>query len=301
MQIPDALTASTRVTYPEGDTEGEGAILATVPLPDGAGSAVFVDTTPFHPLDHRWPDQPADKGSLRVDDLEIPVVDVVTAAFGPDRERLHLGPDIPVGRGADGWTFLVAHVADVADADLPAGARVALRVDAEYRARVNAAHTACHLMALALNEATAGSWHKDPPQRDSLGNPNLDALAIQSSRLEPLQSVDRYRFGKSLRKKGFDGRALPDGWSEIARAAEARIAEWVGTGAEVRLEGAGAALTSPRIWRCTLPQGEAAIPCGGSHVRSLAELGAVRLAAEPEEGGAELTMITVVTEDHRPS
>jgi alanyl-tRNA synthetase len=48
---------------------------------------------------------------------------------------------------------------------------------------------------------------------------------------------------------------------------------------------------------CELPGADARIPCGGTHVASLAELAAASTAFElnPVEGGLELVMTTTAT------
>lgn len=51
--------------------------------------------------------------------------------------------------------FLIAHVVETPSLDdLGAGTRVTLIVDAARRVRLSAAHTACHLLAYALNQET---------------------------------------------------------------------------------------------------------------------------------------------------
>lgn len=71
------------------------------------------------------------------------------------------------------------------------------------RAGFSIAHSRSHLFALALNRALATYWRKEVPT-DSLGSPDFDKLAIQRSRLALDHSLETYRLGKSLRRKGFD-------------------------------------------------------------------------------------------------
>lgn len=250
--------------FPDGATAGSARVVATLPL--GARFAVVTDSTPFHPLDHTWPDQPADRGTL----ADCAVVDCLTGAYGPDGE-LRLGADIPARRGDPGWTWVVVHVVET---EPPAvGAAVDLQVDADYRAALSAAHTACHLAALALNEATAGLWRKDAPRRDSLGNPDLDGLAIERSIITPNRSTDTYRLGKSIRKKGLDSAALLADLDGIASAVDERLATWIrAAGAVVIDTGGDATVAARRTWTCELPDGTAHYPCGGTHLRSLGDL-----------------------------
>jgi len=166
---------TTLVTFPTGATEGASAVRDLVVLPPdtagfpGGALGLIVDTTPFHPVDHTWPDQPGDSGTALVDGVIYPVVDSVTGAIGPDGE-FALGAEIPVRRGDEAWTWHVVHVLE-AGPD-PAHLRETnahLRVDAERRRALSAAHTCCHLMALALNEALHERWRKAPGREDSFG------------------------------------------------------------------------------------------------------------------------------------
>jgi alanyl-tRNA synthetase len=271
---------STVVTFPHGHVSGRSTIVGAVPV--GARHGLVVSETPFHPLDHTWPDQPADRGTL----AGLPVVDCVTGALADGGEVL-IGADIPVRRGAEGWEWLVVHVTE---RPLPVGTEVDLEVDAVYRAGLSAGHTACHLAALALNAALAGRWRKEAAA-DGLGHPDFDQTAITSSRITEYASVDEYRLGKSLRKKGFTADGLDP--AEIAGDVNERLKSWVTAGAPVRLDVPGPGLTARRTWRCALPEGEPSIPCGGTHVRSAAELGEVTVELTHAE--QTLTMRTTVT------
>jgi alanyl-tRNA synthetase len=261
-----------------------------VDLGDGR-SAVILDRTAFHPVDTAWPDQPADRGVLRTADSELDIVDGVVGAS--DGESLHLGADVPVRTGTDGWTFVVAHV--VEGAPPVEGEEVEVHVDVEYRRALSTGHTACHLASLALDAALTSAWSKPVPT-DALGAPAFDSLAIQSSRIHPGGSTDVYRIGKSLRRKGFDASALDD-LEAIDRTANERLAAWISAGGEVRVETTGELLADRRSWVCALPGGEARIPCGGTHVSSLDELASVRVALETRQvdGGLELVMTTTAS------
>jgi alanyl-tRNA synthetase len=268
-------------------TVSHGTVVHVAPAGDGR-TAVILDRTAFHPVDTAWPDQPADRGVLRVDGVELPVVDaVVGAAQG---EQLLLGPDVPVRTGTEGWSFVVAHV--VAGDGVAPGASVEVEADAAYRAALSRGHTACHLASLALDAALADAWRKPAPL-DALGAPAFDALAIQESRILPEGSRDVYRIGKSLRRKGFDPATLEDLGSLAARV-DALLAEWIAASGAVRIVRDGEALADRRTWVCQLPGAEVRIPCGGTHVASLAELASVSVsfATTATDGGLELVMTT---------
>jgi alanyl-tRNA synthetase len=282
--------AGTTVTYATGATSSRGTVLHVADAADGR-TAVILDETAFHPIDTAWPDQPADHGVLRSAGSEVAVVDAVVGATQGD--GLLLGPDVPVRTGTEGWTFVVAHLIE---GPAPAeGDVIDVVVDPEHRAALSAGHTACHLASLALDAALADAWRKDAPT-DALGAPAFDALAIQESRIVPDGSRDVYRIGKSLRRKGFDPAALED-LDGLAARVDARLADWIASGADVRVERDGERLADRRTWVCDLPGAAARIPCGGTHVASLRELASatVTFTAAPVDGGLELVMTTTTS------
>lgn len=277
----------TAVTYPSGAVEGRAGVLDVVPLGDGR-AGVSTDVTPFHPVDDAWPDQPADLGELRADGVVHPVVDCVTAARPAGGGPLRTGADLP-RRDADGWCRLVLHV--VPGPGPAPGAVADLRVDAERRAALSAGHTGCHLMALALNAALTGRWRKEA-RYDSLGHPDFDQLAITSSHIHEDGSTDRYRIGKSLRKKGFAADDLAGALPEITARVNERLSGWAATGAPVMIDRDGPLLTDRRYWTCALPEGRAVLPCGGTHLRNVAQLCELTCAFSLSADGTELTAHT---------
>lgn len=279
--------SATTITYPAGATTSTGTVVHVADAGDGR-SAIVLDTTAFHPVDTAWPDQPADRGILRSGDVARDVVDAVVGAW--QEGSLHLGRDVPVRTGAEGWTFVVAHIID--GDGIAVGDTVEVEADAAYRAALSAGHTACHLASLALDAALVGGWRKDVAV-DALGAPAFDALAIQESRIVPDGSRDVYRIGKSLRRKGFDPASLEDLPALAARVDE-QLATWIAAGGAVRIETGGPAIADRRTWVCELPGSEARIPCGGTHVSSLSDLASASVAftATAVEGGVELVMTT---------
>ncbi|MFD5214551.1 hypothetical protein [Microbacterium sp. NPDC058345] len=265
----------TRVAFPDGALTGDGEVL----LLDAEQSIVVVDATPFHPVDHTWPDQPGDSGLIRVADAAVTVSEAVMAAVSEDGV-LAVGAEIPVKRGAPGWTWLVGHRME---GELPerlvAGASVTLEVDAERRHALSRGHTACHLASLALDAALADLWRKEIGT-DPLGNPDFEGRANQSSRIDVDVSVDEYRLGKSLRKAGFDS----EGFAGSLAARESRINEllagWVASGGASRIDVDGPSIVDRRRWRCVLPEGDVGFLCGGTHVRSLAEFASITVSLE---------------------
>ncbi|OIU87939.1 MULTISPECIES: hypothetical protein [unclassified Microbacterium] len=266
---------STRVSFPDGALSGDGEVL----LVDQAASIVVVDTTPFHPVDHTWPDQPGDSGGITVGDVQLRVAEAVMAAIS-DEGALAVGSDIPVKRGGEGWTWMVGHRTEGAiPAGIAVGARVTLTVDADHRHALSRGHTACHLASLALDAALADLWRKQIGT-DPLGSPDFEGRANQSSRIHADGSVDEYRLGKSLRKAGFDS----EGFAATLDQRETRINEilagWVASAGESRIEVEGPSIIDRRTWRCTLPEGEVGFLCGGTHVRSLAEFASISVSLD---------------------
>jgi len=319
--------ATSLVTFPSGSTEGASAVLELVRLPqdeepaadapttesdidrpesvaEGEAEAfpagalgLVVDTTPFHPVDHTWPDQPGDSGTVLVDGVAYPVVDCVTGAIGPNGE-FAVGAQIPVRRGDEAWSWQVVHVLEAGpEPDGLVGAIAQLRVDAERRRALSAAHTGCHLTALALNEALSERWRKAPGREDPFGRPDFDSIAMDTSRMDEHASTDRYRIGKSLRKKGFDPDGLAEQLPELADRINARLAGWIAADAPVRVEAFGGEkstrLTVRRQWVCDLPEGTASIFCGGTHLSHLGELEALQCTLSLSEDASELVAVTV--------
>lgn len=282
--------ASTLVDFPGGAVTGRSPVLSVHRLEGGAYGLV-TRSTPFHPLDHSWPDQPGDHGRITVGGAGLTVIDTVTGGLGPDGE-FAVGAGIPVRRGDVSWVWVAVHVTGTpVDPHALVGCEADLSVDEDRRAALSAAHTGCHLMALALNEALAHRWTKEA-RTDALGRPDFDGIAMDTSRMDEFASTDRYRLGKSLRKKGFDAADLTDELPELARKVNARLAQWVAADAPVRIDTLGPALTDRRTWVCELPEGTATIACGGTHLTRLGEVRGFTTDLSLSEDGTELVATT---------
>jgi len=269
---------STIVSYPSGATTSRGRVLHLEALDDGR-VAVILDETACHPVDHTWPDQAADRATIdgmTVDDCLVGATDGV---------RLYLGREVPVRKGTEGWAFLVVHV--VSGFAAAEGDTVEVVVDAAYRESLSVGHTLCHLASLSLNGALAGAWSKDVPL-DAAGQPDFDALAIETSTILENGSRDVYRIGKSLRKKGFSSAALDD-IPLVEGHANERLAALLSTGARVSIEAEGPRLDDRRYWVC----GDYRMPCGGTHVASLERLaGRIELDRSETDSAVILAMVT---------
>jgi len=270
------VTSATIVTFPAGSLVETARVVGVHPTGDGA--VVVLERTPFHPVDHTWPDQPGDRGSLRVDDVEVAVTEAVMAAVS-DEGDVAVGADIPVKRGAEGWTWLVGHRIEAVPSALSAGVEAEATVDAAHRAGLSRGHTACHLASLALDLAVSDLWRKDPGS-DALGTPDFEGRANQTSFIHEDGAVDEYRLGKSLRKAGFDTEGFAASVAEREERINARLAAWVASGAPSRIEVDGETIVDRRRWVCELPEGTASILCGGTHVSSLAEFASIRVSLD---------------------
>lgn len=274
----------TVVDFPAGVVHGTGRVQRVLDLPGGVG--IVTDRTPFHPVDPSWPDQPADHGTLDGQ----PVLDCLVGAVAQDGS-VALGEDITARRGDDGYEWVVVHVVDGPAPQV--GDDVDLQVDVARRQALSRAHTACHVVALALNAEVAGDWRKEVAA-DGAGNPDFDKIALTESRMTEDEARDTYRLGKSLRKKGFDTAVLLDGADAVADRVQARVREWIAADGRVAIETEGPALTDMRYWCCDVPDGSYRIACGGTHVTALRELGDVRVRYEQPEPGTLVAVTTVV-------
>lgn len=280
---------ATRVTFPNGSIRGTGNVLAVEQF--GELWAVILDETPAHPVDFAWPDQPADSVELTWPGGSTISTDVIVAAT--DGNVLHLGTEIPVRKGTEGWNFCVAHI--LAGPHPEVGQRVSLDVNAQLRSALSIGHSACHLASLALNRAMNDRWTK-PVANDALGSANFDSVANSKSRILPRGSVDDYRLGKSLRKQGFSTEDLEADLRNIESNLNQTLSDWIQQDSEVRIETEGELLTDRRYWVCDLPESSVRIACGGTHVSRLGELAGATatLAVSEIEGALLLQMKTEV-------
>jgi len=269
----------TVVTFPSGAVSGSGAVVAVVD--DTAGAIVVTDATPFHPVDHTWPDQPGDAGRLVAGGVAADVVDAVMVARGTDHGTFAVGVDIPVKRGVEGWEWFVGHrlAGPAAPDTIGPGAVVSLEVDAARRAALSRGHTACHLSSLALDAALADLWRKDAPT-DALGHPDFEGRAGQSSRIHADGAVDEYRLGKSLRRAGFDTAALAATLPERTARINELLTGWVRSGAASRVVTDGPTIVDRRRWECDLPEGRVSFACGGTHVDALTAFAAITVVLD---------------------
>ncbi|MGB4137050.1 MAG: hypothetical protein WA971_10830 [Microbacterium sp.] len=270
------MHTSTIVTFAAGSVVEEATVLRV--QADGVGAVVVLDRTPFHPVDHTWPDQPGDSGVLRLGDVDLPVSEAVMAAVS-DAGEFALGTGIPAKRGTEGWAWLVGHPVTAVPEGFVEGARIEAVVDVGRRAALSRGHTACHLSSLALDLATADLWRKDPGV-DPLGNPDFEGRAGQSSRIHEDGAIDEYRLGKSLRRAGFDAEGFASSLPEREARINEALAGWVASCAPGRIVTDGSTIADRRRWECDLPEGTVSFPCGGTHAASLREFASITVTLD---------------------
>lgn len=264
------------ITYPAGSVHERARVLAVRVRGDIAD--VVVDRTPCHPESPRWPDQPADAIAVTVGGATVEA----TCSEGALQDGAIVDAD---GAGEDAVACVVHHVPA---ASAPAiGDEIELRVDEARRAALSRAHSVCHFGALALNRALAAAdaWRKDPGRADSLGTVDFDALAMERSTIAADGSVDEYRAGKSLRKKGFVPAALADP-EALRDAVRADLEAWLGASPTIALEPGACALADRRRWSSTAGDAAVAFACGGTHPRALGpdDVPDVQIDADPDAG-----------------
>src|ERR1700722_14380765 len=71
--------SGTIINFPGGATSGESKILFYKKI--SSKLLIVVESTPFHPLDYNWPDQPADKGVIKIDERVFPVENCLVGAI----------------------------------------------------------------------------------------------------------------------------------------------------------------------------------------------------------------------------
>jgi alanyl-tRNA synthetase len=272
------------VTYPAGSTAESSAVAAMTYVD---GRLLFaVERTPCHPESPRWPDQPADRCTLQL---------AGAAAGAPTPVGCHegflLGGELTVGEPPNGDAEAIPCVVHSAPAEvgLKLGEQAILGVDEEYRAALSRSHSRCHLVSLALNAALREAWRREPPARDSLGNPDFDKLAIVASRIDERGSLDEYRVGKHLRKSGFPAESLSDP-EALTGAVQSIARHWLQSSPEVAVTPGECGLRERRTWSCALPEGTASFPCGGTHPGRLQPDADLRVRISWDPGERRLAM-----------
>ncbi|NAZ97566.1 alanyl-tRNA editing protein [Vibrio toranzoniae] len=235
---------------------------------------LITDVTPFHPVSHIWPDHPADQGFVTVGDVQYPVEDCLVGAVEQSTGKLFIAADIPVKRDAEGWTFVVVHQLSASASMINIHDEIVLSVDKEYQASLSRGHSAGHIASLALNKVLAESyWRKDADRKDPLGSYDFNSYAQVTSFVTQELCTDKYRLGKTLKKRGLNVADMLANLESIEADINQMISGWLAESTPVAMRLEGEALTDSRYWEWQLDaETLVSIPCGGTHIESTSEL-----------------------------
>ncbi|KAB0460246.1 alanyl-tRNA editing protein [Vibrio kanaloae] len=245
---------------------------------DDSKTYLITDVTPFHPVSHIWPDHPADQGFVTVDDdVQYPVEDCLVGAIEQSTGKLCIAADIPVKRDAEGWVFVVVHQLSASASMINIHDEIVLSVDKEYQSSLSRGHSAGHIASLALNKVLAESyWRKDADRKDPLGSYDFNSYAQVTSFVTQELCTDKYRLGKTLKKRGLNVADLLANLDGIETDINQMISGWLAEPTPVAMRLEGEALTDSRYWEWQLDADTlVSIPCGGTHIENTSELKAL--------------------------
>ncbi|WP_338884371.1 MULTISPECIES: hypothetical protein [Xenorhabdus] len=255
------------------------------------GYIVITNNSPFYPQNYKWGDQKSDIGVIAFNNHTLNIVKTYTAVIIDG--KICIGHDIPDKLNSED-KLIPAHYLESLnglECQSMVGEKVKLSVDAEARYKISAAHSMTHFMSLALNKVANKYWNKDY-DTDSLGNYNLDKAAIFKSSISELKSVDTYRFGKSLKKKGFDKASFLANIVSINEEMNLILKNWLSTGSEIQVEYTSKNIEDFRLWKSTVENRPVVIPCGGTHIKNTEEIQDVKVEIKPEENDEYIVITT---------
>lgn len=256
---------------------------ATVQLVEREDQRLYLvtDQTPFHPVSHIWPDHPADRGFITIGSQQITIVDCLVGAVELSSGQLCVDKAITVKRNEPGWVFVVVHCLDASDEyTLNVDDKVTLVVDKAYQQSLSRGHSAGHLAFLALNKvlSTQGYWRKEADRKDPHGYNDFNSYAQETSFVTPDRCLDSYRLGKTLRKRGLNSAEMVEQLKSIEEHVNQQVIDWIRLSSAVEMICDGQNLTDSRYWQCDLGEtNKATMPCGGSHISSLTDLGSMQV------------------------
>ncbi|SBS39214.1 Alanine--tRNA ligase, organellar chromatophore [Marinomonas spartinae] len=258
----------TEILFPSGATESQSVIVDIVEA-DTYQDAIILDKTPFHPEDYKWKDQPSDKGYIMYGDKKFAVNKAIVfyskdKNFVFDEQINKSKPDHSIG------LFGVAHLIDK-NHNIKRGDKINVFVDKEYRHSLSKAHTAAHLMSLALNKALSSHWSKEY-KKDCLRSYNFDQAAIFSSKIEPVKSIDTYRLNKSAKRKGIDTNYILKNPKTIEKEVNELLIQWTKENSRSYIDSEEPFIDSNRLWKTKIQSTEVSIPCGGTHIDNIRNL-----------------------------
>lgn len=283
---------STTVTYPGGAIKARSTIEDIVQRPSKDHAlGIVAKVTCMHPRDFRWPDQPADRGSLLVDGQLIPVSDTVKARVTEDGYQVDKDISLQRGKESSEAVLVVMHCIDD-DVGVSTGDEVEINVDPEYRFSISSGHSASHLLTLGLNEVLSTYWKKTP-QIDENGFPAFTEMTLSNSQISEFSCQDTFRIGKSLKKKGFDADLL---WQSLPDI-EMKLNEFIDTivaddNAKAFMEPSECPINEHRKWHLEANRSYTK-SCGGTHLKDFSQISNIRV--ELSQGDQELIAKAVVT------
>ena len=244
---------------------------------------VVVESTPFHPVSHIWPDHPADRGWMTIDGNRMDVSDCLVGAIELATSALYVAEAIPVKRDTEGWVFVVVHRLSQRLA-LTQGQTVTLEIDADYQASLSRGHSAGHIASLALNKVLADKyWRKVADRIDGLGHYDFNSYAQEQSEVLPDRCVDLYRLGKTLKKRGLNTADVLSDIVEIESAVNTLLTHWLSQPSPIQMQLEGPYLTSSRFWHWNKCDALVVMPCGGTHVTSTSSISKTQIKLETIE------------------
>jgi alanyl-tRNA synthetase len=285
-----ACVANTIITFHQGGIKETSKVLNVAEMQDKK-IALFLESTPFHPIDRHWPDQPADRGTLKMlkNNRSFTVIECENLAVNNETYEVILSKSVPKGEKGL-WNFVVGHIVESDDMDPESfiGAEIDAEVDENYRKQLCLQHTASHLIALAMNQATKSFWSKSVISKDSLGSPSFDQEALEATSIFEDRAEDLFRFGTSLKKKfGFKAEELFKNLQKVEDEVNETIKRWIEKPSKVEILAEGKFLHSTRTWQCELPAGIAKMFCGGSHVKDLSAFDSINYKLEVRQDGKD--------------
>lgn len=264
---------------------------------DALKKIIGVQETPFHPVSYQWPDQPGDKGNIHINNTDYLITDTIIVALSKQKNEFYIDKEIPVKMHENDWIFLVGHVVvddkNILNSD-QVGINAVLTVDKNFRNALNTAHTACHLSSLALNKVTNNYWKKEVI-KDSLSHFNFDTITIEKSDINEYFSLDTYRLSKSARKKGLDTHLVINDISQIEEKINVQLKNWLAD--KIIIDVSPSTLSSlcdRREWRCSLSDGNAVIPCGGTHITNFNKISEINVTLNIDEDNVSMRMKTSI-------
>lgn len=275
---------ATQVTFPYSTEPVHARVIAV--QSHASGIDIVSDITPFHPVSHIWPDQPADRGELHHNGQTFQVIDCLTGVIEQATGLLYVDHAIPVKRDAPGWSFVVVHRIASTHAVIACHDQLELYVDSEYQNALSLAHSAEHLVSMALNKVIEeqGYWRKDADRKDPLGYCHFHNYAQESSHITPYEARVAYRLGKTLRKRGLNTHEMLENIDAIITHVNTQLAQWVASAGKIDLICEGNLLTDSRYWQCYLQADQVTkMPCGGTHAPSLTEYKSITASVIPHD------------------